>query len=343
MFVFIYIILVFLIVRFSVTLFNFLSNPKLGKYVKHFTDKVTVVVNADMPQRGLWPLLDSLKQHDYQHLEVLINCGAIEENEEIARPFCTEDARFRLLKAKIADPDGNPQPDLAAEITGDYILFLDTDAMIQPGFINSILYRLKVFGLTVLTIIPTQRPTTFMQQLLLPLNDFVLLNLFPLRLVRLFASPAFSASSDKCMFLPTSSFLKYNWHPGREIVKLVKMENLKAETLLGDRLIFISSPQDKNMLHQCGKDLLLLFGNNVIAALVYLFLLVAGPLFMLANAEYQLLIMPIGLIYLTRMMVSFMVKQNPLINVLLHPIQMILLCITLSNAIFARILTIIRQ
>jgi len=50
-----------------------------------------------------------------------------------------------------------------------------------------------------------------------------------------------------------------------------------------------------------------------------------------------LLIMPVGLIFLTRVMISFLVRQNPLLNVLLHPVQMIMLFIALSKAVFIRI------
>ncbi len=342
MFFFIYIILVFLILRFSVTLFNFLSNPKLGKYGKHFPDKVTIVINAETTKIRLQELLRSLKLQEHQPIEVLINC-VDKENIEICQQFCADDERFRMVAQNQADYHSPDRSALRIAITGDYLLFLDADTSIRPGFLDSALYRMKVFNLSLLTIIPTQQINTIKQRLLLPLQDFVLLNLFPLRLVRLLTSPAFSASGDKCMLFLTSDFMKYRWQPVREAVRQVKEENLKAETLLGDQLISISFPSDQNIFNQSSENLLLVFGDNTIAALVYLILLIAGPLVMLGGAEYELLIMPVGLIFLTRVMISFLVRQNPLINVLLHPVQMIMLCFSLSNAIFARILTILRQ
>lgn len=341
MFVFIYIILVFLILRFSVTLFNFLSNPKLGKYGKHFPDKVTIIINAETTGIRLQELLISLKLQEHQAIDVLINY-IDKENKEICEHFCSEDERFHIVEQSQADYRNPDQPSLRTVVTGDYLLFLDADTRIKPGFLDSVLYRMKVFNLSLLTVIPTQQIDTFKQRLLLPLNDFILLNLFPLRLVRLFNSPAFSASGDKCMLFLSSDFMKYRWQPGREAVRQVKEENLKAETLLGDQLISISPQSDQYIFDQSSQNLLLIFANNSIAALVYLILLIAGPLVMLGGAEYQLLIMPVGLIFLTRIMISFLVRQNPLINVLLHPIQMVMLCVSLSNAIFARILTILR-
>lgn len=343
MITFIYVILVFLILRFSVTLFNFLSNPKLGKYGKHFTDKVSVLINAGADRAGLLTLLTSIQQQDYQYIEVLISCTALSENEKIAEHFCSSDDRFLMIGE-------NSRRIIAAEnASGDYLLFLDTNTSIKPGFINSLIYRTKVFDLAVLSIIPSETPKTITQHLLLPLNDFVLLNLVPLRLVRLFSSPAFLTSSDKCIFLSAPAYHKYEWPIGKEIIKAVKQEGFKAETLLGDRLICVSSPAHisnltkVNLLNTSGKNILLIFGNNSFAAILYLILVVAGPIIMIANAEYELLILPVGLIFLTRIMISFLVKQNPLINVLLHPLQMIALCIALSNTIFMRILTILRQ
>jgi len=84
------------------------------------------------------------------------------------------------------------------------------------------------------------------------------------------------------------------------------------------------------------------FGNNIFAALFYGLLVVAGPLLMLSNYEYSLLILPVGLIFLTRIMISFLSGQNPLWNVLLHPLQMIMLLASLLSAIYGKSIQLIK-
>ncbi|WP_442588617.1 glycosyltransferase [Pedobacter sp. AW31-3R] len=326
MLIFIYVVLIFLILRFSVTIFNFLSNPKLGKYGKHFTDKVAVIIDARINSPGMATLLHSLQKQDYQHMEVLLHCHRKSENFEQLHEICTADPRFRTV--------GEINP---AEVAAEYLLFLQPETVVVPGLFDSLIYRAKVFDLAVLSIIPRQTSATFRDKIMLPVSDFILLNLVPLRLVRLFSSPAFSTSDDKCLFFSAQAYRKYAWQPGRDVVKAVKLDQLKAETLLGDRLIYTAPTATQQLFPAYGKRLLLIFGNNIPAALLYVLLVIAGPVYMLSNAEYELLIMPVGLIFLTRIMISFLVRQNPVVNLLLHPLQMLFLCIALLNAIFLRI------
>jgi len=338
--IFVYIVLLFLVLRFSVTLFNFLSNPKLGKYGKHFTDKVSIIIEHTADTAALAELLKALQQQDYQHIEILIGNGESEYNAAL-EAFCAGDRRFRLLAQ---DANG------ADEADGSFLLFLQENTRVHQGLINSLIYRSKVFNLALLNIIPTLVVSGLANYSLLPLNNFVLLNLIPIRLVRLFPGPAFVAGSSECMFFNAAVYKKYNWRhhgegqlrDGADVVRAVKQENLKVETLLGDRLIYHYVPENgKSLFYKTGRHLLRSFGNNIIAAFVYLLLVVAGPLVMLANSEYNLLVLPIGLIFLSRVMISFLSRQNPVWNVLLHPLQMVMLAACLLTAIYTRFIQLI--
>lgn len=339
---FIYTVLVFLVLRFSVTLFNFLSNPKLGKYGKHFNDKVSVIIEA-AEEEGLAELLSSLQEQDYQDIEVIIReyPGSI-FSTSIAG-FCRSDPRFSIVKNVL-----NP----ATDTSGKYLLFLSPRTQVQRGLINSLIYRTKVFDLALLSIIPAQSAHGLMNKVLLPLHSFVLLNLVPLRLVRLFSSPVFSAGSRQCLFFDAVIYRRYNWleqlnapaSGALELVKAVKQENLKAETLLGSQLILSAAPQNtKGIFLRTGTHLLSGFGNNIFAGLLYLVLVIAGPVVMFANEEYSLLVLPLGLIFLSRIMISFLARQNPLYNLLLHPVHMLMLTGSLLLAIFRKIFTDPRQ
>ncbi|KIO76897.1 hypothetical protein TH53_12425 [Pedobacter lusitanus] len=335
---FIYVILVFLVLRFSVTVFNFLSNPKLGVYGRRFNDRVSVLIEATPDTTDLLELLKTIKEQDYQDIEVIIQLHKDAGQPIDLLAFCAEDQRFRLRKQRSGAAED--------EATGAYFLFLGTHTVIRNGLINSLIYRTKVFNLTLLNIIPTQAISGLYNHCLLPLNNFVLLNLIPLRLVRLFSSPAFSAGTNQCMFFDAGVYKKYEWHrrlkgeipEALEIVKAVKQENLKAETLVGHDLIYsYVSENQGSLIQKTGQRLLRIFGNNIFVATLYLLLVAGGPLLILTDYDYRLLILPAGLIFLSRIMISFLSGQNPLWNVLLHPVQMIFLVLSLSQAIFARI------
>ncbi|SEA81922.1 glycosyltransferase family 2 protein [Pedobacter hartonius] len=340
---FIYIILIFLVLRFSVTLFNFLSNPKLGKYGRHFSNQVSVIITGTHDAEALINMLHALREQDYQHIEVIVSQPAQYKTNAAVKAICAADSRFQLRKKSSFH---------AEETTGDYILFLEPNVLVHNGLINSLIYRTKVFNLALLNIIPTQSVSGIVNYVLLPLSDFVLLNLIPLRLVRLFSSPVFSAGGSECMFFDAGIYKAYNWQQkvGREapeameVVRAVKQEGYKVETLLGYKLISVPGTRRTNGLFlKTGQHLLETFGNNIFAAFLYLVLVVAGPLVMLLNYEYSLLILPVGLIFLSRIMISFLSGQNPVWNVLLHPLQMLFLMGSLITEIYTQLIRLIRE
>jgi hypothetical protein len=336
--IFIYIVLLFLVMRFSVTVFNFLSNPKLGNYGRHYTDKVSIIVDTD-DETGLLQTLNTLQQQDYQHIAVLIRKRKNSGLGPAIAAICKNDLRFQVKRGAI---------NALEDTDGKYLLFLGANTLVNNGLINSLIYRTKVFNLGLLSIFPTQTITGFVNHCLVPLHSFVMLNLVPLRLVRLFSSPVFSAASSQCVFFDAGVYKKYDWHArlngnlpeALEIVKAVKANGFKVETLLANRLLYLVTPDiEQKRFFKTGEQLLKGFGNNIYAALLYLFLVVAGPIVMLLNYEYQLLILPVGLIFLSRIMISFLSRQNPFWNVMLHPIQLLLLLGSLLTAVYTKLFT----
>lgn len=316
--VFIYAVLVFLVLRFSVTLFNFLSNPKLGYYGKHFTDKVSIIILTASQRTDTSMLLDAIQQQDYEHTEVLV-----QGNETEA--------------------------ELAERASGRYLLFLDAATTIHHGLINNLIYRARVFNLAVLGLLPTIKPRGLAEHCIYPLNDFLLLNLLPLRLIRLSGQPAFAAGNADCLFFDAAVYKEHVWHKqvgnrllaGAEIVKQVKQQGLKAEVLLANKFVY-SYPDavDKDGM---AVRLLANFGNSTFVAFIYLILVLIGPLVVLISFNPALAVLPFGLIFLSRIMIAFLTSQNPVLNVLLHPLQMVLLFVLLLKGVWMRMLVSIKR
>jgi hypothetical protein len=296
MIVFTYVVLVFLILRFSVTLFNFLSNPKLGHYGKKFDDKVSIVIypaSHDSEQ-----LQQSIAAQDYKNIEVLI----ADSQESLA---------VTTLNA-----------------SGRYLLFIDSTSVIKKGLINSLIYRAKVFDLKFIVLIPNKTFRNIQDYLLLPVADFVVLNIFPLRLVRLLNLPSLAAASDRYMFYDAASYRQKDLING--------VDNRKVETLLSNGMMVSNR---KSSIEETSRELLKIFDGNPLTIGVYLVLLIAGPLVMIFNFELAFSSLPIGLIFLTRIMISFLTKQNPIVNVILHPLQMLALTGLLVAGTFKRLFT----
>jgi hypothetical protein len=302
MILFVYAGLIFLVLRFSVTLFNFLSNPKLGYYGKHYTDKVSIVIFSAIEDDDHSQLLASIKEQDYKDVEILVK----EPKEKIS--------------------------DIAGLATGKYLLFLKGRLSISKGLINNLIYRAKAYDLALISLVPNRKFNGFFDRCIYPLNDFVLMNIFPMRLIRLINIPAFSVASQPCMFFNADKY-RQNLVNGNQ-------DKTKMELLQANGFVYLEEHSDMSSV---GRGLLRIFGNNVFAASIYLLLVAFCPVVMAVNFDPVFLALPVGLIFLTRVMISFLTNQNQLVNLLLHPLQVVMLVVVLIKAIAIRVLTLTRQ
>ena len=281
MIIFVYVVLVFLVLRFSVTVFNFLSNPKLGHYGRKFNDKVSIIVTGTDSEYAV--LLKSVEEQDYQNIEVLL--AESQEHSE------------RLIK----------------RANGKYLFFVDSKSIINRGLFNSLIYRVKAFDLKLIILIPNRELKGFKSWLTQPLSDYVILNLLPLRLVRILNFPALIAANESCLFYDANSYRQKNDDLEKEA------DTKKVETLLSNGMLTITK---RGSGDEDSRELIQIFDKNIFAIVCYLLFLVLGPLVLIWNFELTFISLPLGLIFLSRVMISFLTKQNPLINVVLHPLQM---------------------
>jgi hypothetical protein len=343
MVIFTYFVLFFLVLRFSVTLFNFLSNPKLPTFRPALAELISIVITVRNGESNLLNLLRSIIAQEYRNVEVIIYHSALDSSDvKLVEAVCKEDSRFRLKRGGPGDYTWVPD-----EINGNYLLFLDSNTSIQRGFLNSLVYRLKVFKIGALSIIPNQVFESFLQKLVLPLSDFVLLNLVPLRLIKLLRSPAFvTVNNNCCLFVDAVLYKQHRWQEKVDdskgtvdLLKIVKQDHLKAEVLLANKLIYQVSKISRAELFQTATETLRLNFGSMLIEFIYLVLVVLGPLIVMIGFDFYIIILPLGLIFLSRVMISFMTGQNPVLNVVLHPLQMLTMLILFVQGIQAHLLT----
>lgn len=318
MVVFVYAVFIFLILRFCVTLFNFLSNPKLGYYGKHFTDKVSVIILAPNTREGVGKITQSIEGQEYSNVEVIV-----QQDENIT--------------------------ELLGRATGAYFLLITSGTTLHHGLLNNLIFRVKVFNLAVVSLNPTYNAHGFLAQCIYPLSDFLLLNLFPLRLIRLSHTRAFaSAGSNDCLFFDADHYKQLNWNQtplhslpsAVEIVKLVKQHRFKAEVLLANKFLRYDAYDidTKNF----AQHLLLNFSNSAVAALFYVIPVVIGLPVIWLNFGSAILLLPVVLIFMSRLMIAFLTQQNPVRHVFLHPLQMLTLLVLTLDAVVRQLLGVIK-
>lgn len=338
---FCYLIYFFLILRFCVTLFNFISNPKITKVSHQYHDLVSVLIPARDEEKNILTLLQSIKNQDYKNIEVLIlDDHSSDKTYNICTEFASQNPAFRIVKGKEL-PQGWLGKNfacyqLAQQAKGKYLLFLDADEEVYNGLINSAIYRTKIHKLALLSLFTNQVMVSFGEKFVVPLMHFMLLNLLPLRLIYLSENPAFAAASGQFMFFDAEKYHQHQWHQkvknqvveDVEIMKCVKQQKLKGEGLLANGLIRCRMYNSyEEAVYGFSKNFLAPFNYSIITFLLYVVFLIGGPILVALTLPLQLFLMMVSLIVLTRIMISLSSGQNSFYNVLFHPLQMFSLII----------------
>lgn len=343
--VLIYLIFFFLVLRFTVTLFNFISNPKLTNAGRQHDDFVSILIPARNEEADILNLLQSIKDQNYTNYEVIVlDDNSTDKTFKICQDFAYSDKRFRVVSGKALPADWLGKNyachQLAESAKGKYLIFLDADEIINDGLINNTIHRMKSGNLSVLSLFTDQIMNTWGEKLVVPLMHFFLLNLLPLRLVRLSKNPSFSAASGQFMMFDATNYHQNKWHEqvkdkvveDVEIMKLVKGFSYNGEALLANG--YISCRMYKNFsesLNGFSKNFFAGFNYNIFGLFFYLFLVVLGPIASFFFLSRELVFFALSLIVLSRIMISLASRQNVLQNLILHPLQ--LLCMVLISVI----------
>ncbi|MDB5007935.1 MAG: Beta-monoglucosyldiacylglycerol synthase [Mucilaginibacter sp.] len=333
--------LFFIVLRFSVTVFNFVSNPKLTRVGKSYTNLVSILIPARNEEENILFLLTSIHQQDYKDYEVIVyDDNSTDRTHEICVAFAAAHPFFSVIK-------GSELPagwlgknyacnQLSKKAKGDYFLFLDADEVVHKNLINSAVHRMKINKLGLLSLFADQVMQTFGEKVTVPLLHFLLLNLLPIRLVFLTKNAAVATACGQFMLFDAAIYRKNNWHQlakdkvveDTEIMRLVKASSYNGEVLLANGMISCRMYKNyKDAINGFSKNALAAFNYSIPAIIVYILLLIGGPMIVIMTMNLNLIFYMVGLIVLNRFMISLASGQNALYNIVLHPLQMLNLVI----------------
>jgi len=337
----------FIILRFVVTLFNFISDPKLRRVNRPYTDLVSILIPVRNEADNILSLLQSIKDQDYQHYEVLIlDDGSTDDTYKICTAFAEKNANFRVIKGEELPHDWLGKNyacyQLAAQAKGNFLLFIDADEKLSIGLINSAVHRMYVNKLGLLSLFANQQMLTTGEKLVVPLMHYILLNLLPLRLIFLVKNYTVAAASGQFMLFDAGVYRKHQWHEqvkakvveDVEIMRLIKAKGYTGEALLANGMINCRMYKNYNdAINGFSKNFLAAFNYNILWFLIYILLIIGGPMIVIMTLNLQLILFMCGLIALTRVMISLSAGQNAWHNIALHPAQMFSLTLVAFLAI----------
>lgn len=347
MIVALFIIFIFIVIRFTVTLFNFISNPKLPHIKSSYKQLVSILIPVRNEQDNILSLLQSIYNQDYSEYEVLILDDNSDDNTyNVCKKFAEKHHQFRVIKGKQLPHTWLGKNyachQLAEKAIGDYFLFLDADEKINNSLLNSAIHRMRLYNLSLLSLFTNQQMNTFGEKAVVPLMHYILLNLLPLRLVYLVKNSTVAAASGQFMFFDADIYRRNEWHKqvkdrvveDVEIMRLIKSSGYNGEALLANGMISCRMYKSyTEAVNGFSKNFLAGFNYSIITLLIYLIIIIGGPMIVIMTLNLQLIVFMMGLIILTRIMISLSASQNAWLNVLLHPLQMVNLTIIAFMAI----------
>ncbi len=326
----------FIILRFSVTLFNFISDPKLRRVNRHYTDQVSILIPVRNEEENILTLLQSIHHQDYKYYEVIIlDDDSSDDTFKRCADFAAHHTQFRIIKG-----DSLPRGwlgknyacyQLAEQARGNFFLFIDADEQISDGLINSAVHRMYMQKLGLLSLFTNQQMVSFGEKLVTPLMHYILLNLLPLRLIYLIKNYSIAAASGQFMLFDAEIYRNNQWHEqvgdkvveDVEIMRAVKETGYNGETLLANNMVSCRMYKNyKDAVNGFSRNFLASFNFNVLWFLIYIVLLVSGPMIVMMTLDFHLIFFMAALIILMRVMVSLCAGQNVWYNIILHPLQM---------------------
>jgi len=328
-----------------ISIYNLLTRPVL-EYVPHTNNLgkpiLSVLIPARNEQNSIGRTLQTITQQTYRNIEIIVlDDHSDDRTGQIVNSIANTEPRLRLIQ-------GKPLPSgwigknwachqLAKEANGEILLFIDADVQLAPEAIASALRHLENNNADALSVFPTQILQSLGERLIVPLMNWLLLSFLPLHLVFRSSNPKFIAANGQFMLIRENLYSGIGGHAAvkdkivedMEIARLIKNSGKKIITLLGGELISCHMYTGLNdSMNGFTKNFYAGFNihrYSFIALVSILFIVFLGPLILVL--EELLYIYPILIIFINRLSVSLISRQSPTYNILLHPIQMLLMMI----------------
>lgn len=345
-----FILLVFL----GVSIYNLFTAPVMNS-TKILSDNdylISVMIPARNEENNIGKCLENLVIQDYPNKEILVlDDHSTDKTAYIVKRYAEKHNIIRLLEGSEL-PEGWLGKNwachqLSLQARGKYFLFIDADVELKANTLSAVNEEVNKSKAKMISVFSTQIIKSFGEWLVVPLMNWLLLVFLPLRLVYSSSNKSFSAANGQFMFWERNTYQNVGGHQrvkddiveDMEFARLCKSRGIKIKTMLGGNLIFCRMYENladafkgfsKNFFR--GFNIHPLFFLLMIIFFIALFLM---PFFLIP--VNTLFLIPVIVILLIRGTISLLSKQNILLNILLHPLQMILMfLIGINSIIIAR-------
>lgn len=333
-----------------VIIYNYYSAPQIinKAFPQVVNEYLSILIPARNEENNIGKCLESILSQSYNNFEIIVlDDESTDSTSAIVEQYALKDERIKLVK-------GNPLPkdwlgknwacyQLAGRANGNMLLFVDADIRLAENAVASALGIFKKNNVKMLSVFPTQKIKSFGSHLITPLMNWLLLTFLPLKKVYDSKNKSFVAANGQFILFDKNVYSEIGGHKivkaevveDMELARIVKSKDYRIITALGGNSIFCE-------MYSSLKDSFIGFSKNffpgfkinpfVFLVMISFFLIIFLLPVALVFFDIRFVIVIVVLI-LQRAVLSKMSSQNILINIILHPLQMIFMFLIGINSV----------
>jgi len=325
----------------TVTIVNLFTAPVLRNIFSpsEFQPKISILIPARNEQENLPGSINSILKQSYKNFEIIIlDDNSTDETLKIARNYESENKNISVIEGKslLAGWLGKNYAcyQLSRAASGELFLFMDADVELAKHAISYAVSEYSRKSVKMLTVFPTQKLRTFGERLVVPMMNWLLLAFLPLIMVYRSKNVKLAAANGQFILIEKEAYENTGGHfalkdsvvEDMSLVKKVKHGGGKVLTALGGDSVFCRMYDGFNSsVRGFSKNFFPGLGvNPVLFLLILMFFLLLFfiPFPLIPLKGFDLIV---GVVLLQRIFISIVSRQNMIQNILLHPLQMLIL------------------
>jgi len=324
--------LLFALYRSFIVVYSYFTRPFLPNGNPAGNPLVSILIDVNNSESGVEPLLRSLSNQSYQNIEILINVDLENSSARaLVGDYCTKDNRAKLIECpEITDNwvKKNFIYDLLSQKSmGQYIVFIDSDVILEKEVVANALSYMQLKGLSLLTVFPKQVADNQWSMMINSIQMWMLLSMCPLKRIVRSKKVSLSSTSSQFMMFESASYRNFRWHEKYKgfkdidlgIGRIIKNAKLNIATLISQGDVCVNSPS--SALGEAESFIFNFFGRNRNRLLAYTFALLFGPLFVIFLLPFPLVFLYLFSIIFARMLHALINGKSPIIALLTLPIH----------------------
>lgn len=299
--------------------------------------KLDIFIPARNEEQNIEQVVNSILQSEYINYRILIlDDNSTDKTWQVVEGFAKTNQKIELINGKTLPENWLGKNwachQLSQKSESEFMLFIDADVTLDRNAISFALNLMQNKKVDLLSIFPTQHIKSFGEQLVVPLMDWLLLTFLPLCKVLSSNSKSLSAANGQFMLFRTEAYKQFGGHEKikNKIVEDIEFargfKSIKKQiiTLTGNNLVQCRMYSGfSEAVNGFSKNLYSGLNTNPFLFLMLLFTIFFIFIFPFIWSLFVIeSILIILIILIQRYLSSVISKQNPVLNLVLFPVQM---------------------